>query len=67
VDSGWEGNHQTGNTARVWSTESGQMVFVVRADAPVVALALSPDGARLIASAANGAIYAVDTGERPHH
>jgi WD40 repeat protein len=37
------------------------MVFVVRADAPVVALAFSPDGARLIASAANGAIYVVDT------
>jgi tricorn protease-like protein len=51
----------TDNTARVWSTETGQMVVVVRADAPVVGLAFSLDGARLIVSAAKGAIYVIDT------
>jgi type II secretory pathway pseudopilin PulG len=49
------------STARVWSAADGRLAFVVRADGPVVSIAFSPDGSRLVISSKRGTLYFVDT------
>jgi hypothetical protein len=49
------------HTARVWSAADGHFIFDVRADGPVVGVAFSPDGSRLVISSQQGTLYLVDT------
>jgi WD40 repeat protein/tRNA A-37 threonylcarbamoyl transferase component Bud32 len=49
------------NTVRVWDAESGEEMFAVEHDYPMVSLAFSPDGKRLVGGGLGQTIFVWDT------